>query len=678
MKRITLMMKRMPCVPTAACILGSLLSVSQIRAQDAHPAGADKEKLSAYSVIPADVCLAIAVRSYSDLRRKGDKLIKDSGITVELRPSALIDMLFDNFKVRKGLDEDAPFIVMLTDVERIDRGGIVYAVPFTDKAAMAANFGRKAGEFREGQLLEIGDGAAKAANVGLKFSHVVLRGRWFYVGSPDGLEKVLSMKLIEQSLTPDQKKLLPNADMVVHFARAGFEDDWKSEFIDKMEDSVKDDSDPRVQRLAKAMLPLVRNFRLGEIAMRVDEGLAFNGFALFDPKDEVEKALDTVGGGSGASHLTALPEGPVVASFGATGDGRINGDLARDFLFLLTDDFFGMQGENASVDRRAFFGIFDEVWNGLRGSRGALYANVDPVLGGYSALAILDTDDADGFLARVKDLALYVNHASDQLDEGKDPVIEEGKIVKLIENLAADDFRLRDEATTRLALLGEDALPALKKAMDSPDPEVKMRARALHRRLETLTDKRAQDLIEGDVFGTVRPRFIFYPGAEKRGRDSVDIIRFTFAKDATDAKQALRSLFGPEYLNIRLIKRGRRIVLLAGSDLTLLDKALANLEAAGAGLEKSKSLANYRKLSVPVRKAEFHASMARILPVLGADKLRRPAPPGAPVPRPPKPVAGKTPPLTSYGLSIQPSSLAVDWFLPPSELGVYFNLVMGW
>ncbi len=660
---------KLPIPLLAACTLtvfSALLPLSAPAQDKAEPEiPAAPEAASAYSIIPADVPIAVAVRSYNHLKTEGDKLVKDAGIVVPMRPSGLLDMLFDTVKIRPGLDEDAPFALMLTEYQ-FDNDNFVFTIPFTDKTAMAGNFDRKPEDFEEGKPIEL-----KSDNAfGFNSASVALRGNRFYVGGTAAVNKVLAMKSVEEKLSPDQRKLLPKADFVVHFAREGFGDVWKNEFLADFERAAAgDDGDARAKRLAAAVLPLAENFILGGFALRVDRGLAVQTLAIFNPVEEVQKALETIGGGSGSSHMTALPEGSIIAGFGASGDGRINGLLARDILSLLTDDFFGYQDGTASVDRGAFFGIFDEVWSSLRGSRAALYENPDPAKhGAYTTLAILDPEDLDGFLTRLQNLALFVNHAADQLDKDENAGVDESVIDELIENLAAPDFRLRAEATTRLALLGEDALPALKKAMGSKDPEVKMRAAALHGRLDNLTKQRGQDLIKGDVFASVRPRFIYFPDAEQRGGCQVDIIQFTFAANAADSKETLRGLFGPDWEKIRLVRKGKQVVLLAGSDLSLLDATLANLESGDAQLETSSALAPFRERSVPVRKAEFHLSMARILPML--------APEGFEFPDPPAPEAdagGKTLPLSSTGLSIQPSSLAIDWFMPPSEFGAYYN-----
>jgi hypothetical protein len=54
----------------------------------------------------------------------------------------------------------------------------------------------------------------------------------------------------------------------------------------------------------------------------------------------------------------------------------------------------------------------------------------------------------------------------------------------LIDRLGDPDFRVRREASTRLRQIGPGALPALRNAAESPDPEVRLRAAQIIRSLE--------------------------------------------------------------------------------------------------------------------------------------------------------------------------------------------------
>jgi WD40 repeat protein len=63
------------------------------------------------------------------------------------------------------------------------------------------------------------------------------------------------------------------------------------------------------------------------------------------------------------------------------------------------------------------------------------------------------------------------------------PIVEDKEIAALLDNLAADDFKVREQATADLAKVGEQALPAMKKALAG---DVALEAR---KRLERLVEQ---------------------------------------------------------------------------------------------------------------------------------------------------------------------------------------------
>src|SRR5579862_3130622 len=54
----------------------------------------------------------------------------------------------------------------------------------------------------------------------------------------------------------------------------------------------------------------------------------------------------------------------------------------------------------------------------------------------------------------------------------------------LIQQLGADDFHIREKASAKLEAMGKDAIPALKEAKKSPDPEIHTRAEAILSRID--------------------------------------------------------------------------------------------------------------------------------------------------------------------------------------------------
>src|SRR4051794_10083199 len=78
------------------------------------------------------------------------------------------------------------------------------------------------------------------------------------------------------------------------------------------------------------------------------------------------------------------------------------------------------------------------------------------------------------------------------------------EIARLIERLGDDDFDKREDASARLATLGDRAILPLYRATFSDDPEVRCRASRLHRRLSAklvvFRDDGAGDAVVGVAF----------------------------------------------------------------------------------------------------------------------------------------------------------------------------------
>jgi hypothetical protein len=125
------------------------------------------------------------------------------------------------------------------------------------------------------------------------------------------------------------------------------------------------------------------------------------------------------------------------------------------------------------------------------------------------------------------------------------------RIPRLVKDLGADDLRTRDAATRELESIGEPAVPALREAARSDDPEVAWRARSILDRVEGERDTKARPGGEGPDGGG-GPRlhsynFRFSPGASNSsviitqdgtGRLSVSVTEETDGKRETRTYEA--------------------------------------------------------------------------------------------------------------------------------------------
>src|SRR5437870_4907911 len=102
-------------------------------------------------VIPQNAAGAIVVRNPKELGKKGDRFIAETDIKMPLRPSQLVDQLYTFLGITTGLDAEGTVALLVAEAESIGAEEvsknilelIVVAVPFTDRDAMADNFGIK-------------------------------------------------------------------------------------------------------------------------------------------------------------------------------------------------------------------------------------------------------------------------------------------------------------------------------------------------------------------------------------------------------------------------------------------------------------------------------------------------------------------------------------------------------
>jgi hypothetical protein len=95
--------------------------------------------------------------------------------------------------------------------------------------------------------------------------------------------------------------------------------------------------------------------------------------------------------------------------------------------------------------------LFGEIWQRLQGSRLALYKTAHPgELGLFSLVGILDTEDAGKFLAELRQLAKLGSADGIDLKTEAGRKMNEAEIEKLIADLGARQFALRESAERKL------------------------------------------------------------------------------------------------------------------------------------------------------------------------------------------------------------------------------------
>jgi len=605
-------------------------------------------------IIPQDAVFSIAVRDLDELVKKGDKFLTDTEIRVPLRPSMLFSLANDFLGIRAGLDRKKPAAILLLSPEKDDeRLGfrdldklIVPVIPYADADAMAGNFG-----FGKNELKLRGIGRTnRNNNFGMYAARIP---DYLYLSDSEGtLKRMLKSKPVGATLGAELRTRIDENDILLHFGRHLWARELGSDAPDFFASRVKPGADPAEQIFAKLLVESLKEVQNAYIGFRLKDGID-GQFVATVPKDgQAAKLLAYLKGKRKSSSLRGLPDGNVLFAQASSGDSAQHALIAKALFSFVLEDILVNQKFVANADLTTYLGVAHEVWGRLQGNRLAIYQNSQETkFGLFSAIAILDSDNPQAFLLEMRTLARMA--AADTLDWSKKEVKEEIDIAKLVKELASSSYAIRNSASTKLALIGEPALPYLKTAIDKENLAIEAlrRCQELHQRIGDVAAARRKELLANKnrpLF--LRPKLTFVSNAEKRQGQSIDVINLKVDGLEPVLKDQLKQLLGGDWDKIRIGIVGKQVAVLFGSDTDLFDAALRNLQKGESGLAAAKQLAEFHARSSKDRLFEFHVSVEGILRLI-AEKAD----------------VGRTPTLSSASLSLGATSLELDARVPTSE-----------
>jgi hypothetical protein len=474
------------------------------------------------------------------------------------------------------------------------------------------------------------------------------------------LERVHHAKPIAAALAPRERAAFDGSDLVIHLGTSAWRDVSNSMLKAQEAEMVKE-ADAEEAKAARTLIAALVEARFVTAGVRLDGGLGMHFLAMLPTNGTGAKLLDQVRHRGPASTLAGLPDGRVVGAQAHAGRGRDTARFARVlFNFLLRG---AMQGRPliSVADRATFAGVFEDIWQRLNGSRMAVYLTPDESrLGLFSAVAVLDADDAAKFLRELRMLARIAEGTKLDLTR---PASKDGiDIAQLVRDLGSEDYPTRHAAHVRLGLIGEPAMVYLNKHLESAelDLETKRRIEQLQQHIGRVAAERRKDLLGKGVVKHLRPSFVFVPEAEKRAGVAVDVVLIKLAGDQKLTGASLTQLLGPDWDKLRLAVVGNRVAVLLGSDVSLLESAVRNLSDGRPGLADAKFLDGFRKRATEDRQVEFHVDVETLLGLTASN----------PPPR-------RESRLTSFALGLGTHHVTLDAFVPGGDVRALAGKVLG-
>ena len=640
----------------AACMLLNLASWKADGAD--HP----------LDIVPANVRGALVFPNLDSFKTNGDKLVAAiQGRAAGFDVSALMQMAGAELSVSGAADDTKPmgafwFDGRLVEKEKITEfDAMAAAIPISDVERLAKNL------MTDVEILKTGKTLQRDGSLGFKARFYRLVDGYLWISSHEGLfEYLLGKDRVTKSLPQSRLEVLKSCHAIAIFG-SGSADDQVKWFLNENDQWLKEnaEADEEEKRTIREVFELLTRATHASISLRVDEGLELDTDLYFkaEHEPEVRKLMERLKAGAASSTLAGLPSGNVLFSHASSANGKgsfptlalVSRELNRHWSPSIKA--FDAQGFLSQSQQLDFIGIFGEVWHQLDGYRVAVYRNQDAAEHGLtSVVAILDTQDPQAFLRDMRQLAGFLDETGlnpQGLD--KPEVAAEAVIKQLIAELGDRDFRKRHSATTRLILIGERANSLVAQAKSSEIPEVARRAAMIETKIAEATKDKRNAAIEPSLISKAKPEFIFFPDRETRAGQSVHWVEIKTQANA-ELRAKLRSVFGPQWQQIRLVPMKDKVVVSIGSDTRLLDQTLANLKADQPGLASDSTNAVFKRELLEKRVAEFHMSPSRFVRLQGGTKI--------PVAKPDE----KTYEQVSLAVTLQPKFLNIEWRIPQSEM----------
>ncbi|MGB0596118.1 MAG: hypothetical protein ACPGLY_05480 [Rubripirellula sp.] len=616
-----------------------------------------KAKLDVLDLIPANASAALAIRDIRELKVRGDEFYRAAKVNSSTRFSEFFEILVSFLGLTGSVDDEGAFLLLtfcddLDPLQQLQK--LVLGVPIQDLDAFAKSLGIPLERLRSGEILALRDLPKPRTSKLNTINFFAVRGNHAFMGlEKQTVKDAITKPPLGNRISKATKATIAEDDVVYFVAERLVKNtlSWDDEFLRRFTNVFAQHEDSETKER------FLQEFRWMLGGIRLDGGLGTTIMAEFEG-EQSRDLLTRLGKGNLQANLNGLPRGKLLAAHAICTRGTEMALSARSmFRFVLEQALAKSDGVLASDRLSNLSNLFGLSWQTCEQTRFAFYENPDPIQSGwFSLVAILDTEEPEQFVQDMVDLAPFM-HASGLTVTDKKENFEPEDVESLVDDLGNKRFRVRRLAAIKLALIGPQAIEALKAAGSSQDIEVRTRSKSVLADIQRGLASERKALLEKDLLSRLRPQLTYMANQETRSDRPVDFIRLELRGKSDRMVAQLKRLLGPQWNTIRVATVGNQVILLIGSQLPLFDATLAIAQKPGSETRFRKRFENFSERSPRQRGGELHFSLGRLQQLMNPN-----FDPAQPL--------DEAKGISSMGVQINPQQIRLDAFMPFEEISV--------
>lgn len=616
-------------------------------------------------MIPQSASYALTFRNVNELKHRGDVVAGELGFHDTV--SAIFAFIGGQLApVQNVINDDSPcgaiwFEAALIEEPKPKQGWqrpIAVGVAISDTEALAEGLEVDHEAFVAGEVVE-----KDYSSFGHKHRYYRMSGRYLWVTSHRRVYDLIDEAVPASRMIPNARRdSLDAADFLLYFSeRSRDADRWndKEHFEKWITSRRRLDDEER-----EALTDLFEIFSSGSCvvgAFRLDRGLecSFDLFFRQDRLDEIRPIIRRFSPPTDGVSLQGLPSGEVLFAHAARTDAP---GVLPAATALIRDTYHGWWGPwqrdgkaqqfASQLQQLKLLGLFGEIWPLIERYRVGLYRNPKPASHGLvSLVAILDSEEPERVVSELQTLAVLTDRtAIAKADDSQEEKVATKKLIRqLVAQLSDESFEKRKSAMTRLVLIGETALPYLKEPDHEFTPAAASRAKEVIELIETDVKEKLDAASQPGLLSKAKPYFVFRPNAEQRLGTNIDIMEIRTAA-GEHVVQPIQMLAGPAWSQVRIAALENRVVIFFGSDVSMVDTTLENLEQLESGASVPLPEIPYGKPLHESRGAEFQISVDRFMRLMRFE-----------TPDENETTDEDRPALSSASLTLEPEFVSVEW-----------------